>query len=139
MNNAQVFLYTHLKGLSITFKPIEKGKDRPVQTMTFNEFHIGQFGLEVETSIAYKTKNSDKVTTATRLLSIARVMEYVAQAAQQTYEDAVVETVATEVATDEAPEEVLESVKEERVVDETLPVISLKRNKKGKVVEEVEA
>jgi hypothetical protein len=88
MNNAKNFVLNQLKGLSITFKPVEKGKDRPVQTMTFNEFTIGQFGLEVDTTIVYTTKNSQNPTTARRLLSLARVMEYVAQAAEQSYVDA---------------------------------------------------
>lgn len=87
MNNAKNFVFNQLKGLSITFKPVEKGKDRPVQTMTFNDFQVGQFGLEVATTITYTTKNSANPTTATRLLSLARVMEYVAQAAEQSYVD----------------------------------------------------
>ena len=73
--------------MSITFKPVEKGKDRPVQTMTFNEFQQGQWGLEVLTTIKYTTKNSANPTVATRWLSLARVMEYVAQAAEQSYVD----------------------------------------------------
>ena len=88
MNNAKNFVFNQLKGLSITFKPVEKGKDRPVQTMTFHDFTIGQYGLEVDTTIAYKTKNSSTVTTARRLLSLTRVMDYIAQAAEQTYADA---------------------------------------------------
>lgn len=87
MNNAKNFIFTQLKGLSITFKPVEKGKDRPVQTMTFTEFQNGQLGLEVLTTIKYTTKNSANPTTATRWLSLARVMEYVAQAAEQSYVD----------------------------------------------------
>lgn len=88
MNNAKSFVLNQVKGLSITFKPLEKGKDRPVQTMTFGEFQIGQYGLEVDTTISYKTKNSQTTTTARRFLSLARVMEYIAQAAEQSYVDA---------------------------------------------------
>lgn len=88
MNNAKNFVLNQVKGLSITFKPIEKGKDRPVQTMTFGDFQIGQYGLEVDTTISYKTKNSQTTTTAQRFLSLARVMEYIAQAAEQSYVDA---------------------------------------------------
>lgn len=87
MNNAKSFIQNHLKGLSITFKPIEKGKDRPVQTMTFTDFQQGQYGIEVYTTIKYTTRNSTTPTVATRWLSLARVMEYVAQAAEQTYVD----------------------------------------------------
>lgn len=95
MNNAKSFVLKGLKGLSITFKPVEKGKDRPVQTMTFNDFQTGQFGLEVDTTITYKTKNSQTPTTARRFLSLARVMEYIAQAAEQSYADAENEPVAS--------------------------------------------
>lgn len=87
MNNAKNFVLNQVKGLSITFKPVEKGKDRPVQTMTFGEFQVGQYGLEVDTTISYKTKNSQTTTTARRFLSLARVMEYIAQAAEQSYVD----------------------------------------------------
>ena len=87
MNNAKNFIFTQLKGLSITFKPVEKGKDRPVQTMIFNAFQQGQWGLEVLTTIRYTTKNSSNPTVAMRWLSLARVMEYVAQAAEQSYVD----------------------------------------------------
>jgi hypothetical protein len=104
MNNAKNFVFNQLKGLSITFKPVEKGKDRPVQTMTFNDFTIGQWGLEVDTIIVYKTKNSSTTTTARRLLSLARVMEYVAQAAEQSYTDADVLPTEAPVAESQQPE-----------------------------------
>lgn len=125
MNNAKNFVLTHLKGLSITFKPEEKGKDRPVQTMTFNDFQMGQFGLEVDTTITYTTKNSSTPTTARRLLSIARVMEYVAQAAQQSYVDA--DQLPTA-----APGSSEEAVAEEVIAEEPVAeVVSKKKGKRG--------
>ena len=123
MNNAKSFIFNQLKGLSITFKPVEKGKDRPVQTMTFNDFNVGQFGLEVETTIVYTTKNSSNPTTARRLLSLARVMEYVAQAAEQSYVDAEnLPTASPATSTVNAVEEIEEAVE---VVEE------VKKSKKG--------
>lgn len=125
MNNAKNFVFNQLKGLSITFKPVEKGKDRPVQTMTFNDFQTGQFGLEVETTITYTTKNSSNPTIAKRLLSLARVMEYIAQAAEQSYVDREDQPTAspatsTAVAIEETEEEVAEVV-----------VPEVKKGKKG--------
>lgn len=123
MNNAKNFVFNQLKGLSITFKPVEKGKDRPVQTMTFNDFTVGQFGLEVETTIVYTTKNSANPTTAKRLLSLARVMEYIAQAAEQSYVDAEnLPAPAPATSTAVAIEEVEEAIEE---------VVEVKKGKKG--------
>lgn len=125
MNNAKSFIFNQLKGLSITFKPVEKGKDRPVQTMTFNDFTIGQFGLEVETTITYTTKNSSNPTTAKRLLSLARVMEYVAQAAEQSYVDA--ENLPTAAPTTSTAT-TIEEVEGEEAVE---VVAEVKKSKKG--------
>ena len=113
MNNALSLIKISLIGTSITFKPVEKGKDRPVQTMFFRDLTMGQYGLVIDTVISYKTKNSSTTTTVSRLLSLARVMEYVAQAAEQTYVDeeiqptegVVTETVVTEKPAEEIPAE----------------------------------
>lgn len=123
MNNAKNFVFNQFKGLSITFKPVEKGKDRPVQTMTFNDFQTGQFGLEVATTITYTTKNSANPTTVTRLLSLARVMEYVAQAAEQSYVDSEnLPTASPATSTATAIEEVEEAIEE---------VVEVKNGKRG--------
>lgn len=132
MNNAKSFLFAHLQGLSITFKPVEKGKDRPVQTMKFGEFQQGQFGLEVDTTITYTTKNSSTPTTARRFLSIARALEYVAQAAEQTYMDAEnLPVAAPGGGTDDDDDEAGTSVLYEQImVEEAEEVKPSKKNRK---------
>ena len=128
MNNTFEFLQTQLIGLTITFKPIEKGKDRPVNTMTFLDFHTGQYGLEVNTRISYTVKGATVPTTVTRMLSLFRVMEYIAQAAEQTAtpnQDIVV--TPTETVTQ--PAEELEPTEELEPVEEVQEKGKRKRNK----------
>ena len=86
MNNAQAFVLS-LVGTSITFKPIEKGKDRPVQTIHFGEMvdlpiSSGGTVKAFKTTIIFNGKRG--IIKRECEISVARALEYVAQAANAT-------------------------------------------------------
>lgn len=83
MNNAQKFV-SSLIGLTFTFKPVEKGKDRPVQTITIHEpvdMPISSGGTvpAFKCTLTFASKRGTIQTE--RQISVARMLEYLGQAA----------------------------------------------------------
>lgn len=153
MNTASNFL-NGLLHLTITLKPFDRIRDRPIQTMTFLAFVDGPYGMEVVTEIKYKTKGSTIPTTISRNVSISKAMEYLAQAAEQGYPDQestaptdpffAAENIArieanTEAVMEAAPEAVeevqeevpVEAEKEITLEDWQKPATDTKKKKKG--------
>ena len=124
MNNALNFI-NGLIGTSITFKPIEKGKDRPVNTITFNSLQKGQYGLEFMATFQYTTKGSTTPTTVTRILSVTRAMEYIAQASEQEHEQQ-----PSAASTSESTDNFFAEDNIQRIEADTAAVIKNKKNKK---------
>ena len=83
MNNAQQFVAS-LVGFSFTFKPIEKGKDRPVQTINiedFTEMPISSGGTVPAFNCTLTFAGKRGIIQTKRQISVARMLEYVGQAA----------------------------------------------------------
>ena len=132
MNNAQKFVGS-LVGQSITFKPVEKGKDRPVQTILFGEqceLPISSGGTVPAFNVTLTFAGKRGVIQTQRQISTARALEYVAQAAEQAdqnYEEVVYV----------APEPKEKPVKEPKVKAEK--VVKEKAKTKKQLREEAEA
>lgn len=83
MNNAQAFVQG-LIGFKFTFKPIEKGKDRPVQTIHIHEqmeMPISSGGTVPAFNCTLTFAGKRGTIQTARQISVARMLEYVAQAA----------------------------------------------------------
>lgn len=83
MNNAQAFVAS-LVGFSFTFKPLEKGKDRPVQTIDIHELTdmpISSGGTVPAFNCTLTFAGKRGTIQTQRQISVARMLEYVAQAA----------------------------------------------------------
>ena len=132
MNNAQSFVQS-LIGMAITFKPVEKGKDRPVQTIHFGEIvdmPISSGGTVPAFQVTLIFSGKRGIIKTERQISVARALEYVAQAAEQAdqnYEEVVYV----------APEPKEKPVKEKKV-KEPKPAKEKKKTKK-QLAEEAEA
>lgn len=86
MNNAQEFVAS-LTGQTITFKPIEKGKDRPVQTIHFKDIvdmPISTGGTVPAFNVVLIFAGKRGIIQTNRQISVARALEYVGQAASAT-------------------------------------------------------
>lgn len=122
MNNAQNFVQS-LVGFSFTFKPIEKGKDRPVQTINIHEITdmpISSGGTVPAFNCTLTFAGKRGTIQTQRQISVARMLEYVGQAASDPTEHEEVIYVAP------PPKE-----KKEKVVKEK-PVKAAKEAKKSK-------
>lgn len=93
MNNAQAFVQG-LIGFKFTFKPIEKGKDRPVQTVEIHDLtdmpiSSGGTVSAFNCTLTFAGKRGNIQTQ--RQISVARMLEYVGQAASdpEVYEEVV--------------------------------------------------
>lgn len=86
MNNAQNFV-AGLVGFSFTFKPVEKGKDRPVQTINIHEstdMQISSGGTVPAFNCTLTFAGKRGIIQTKRQISVARMLEYVGQAASET-------------------------------------------------------
>lgn len=86
MNNASKFVAS-LVGFSFTFKPIEKGKDRPVQTIDIHELTempISSGGTVPAFNCTLTFAGRRGVIQTKRQISVTRMLEYVGQAASET-------------------------------------------------------
>lgn len=96
MNNASKFVAS-LVGFSFTFKPVEKGKDRPVQTIKIHELTdmpISSGGTVPAFNCTLTFAGKRGTIQTARQISVARMLEYVAQAASDPTEHAEVIYVA---------------------------------------------
>lgn len=83
MNNAQKFV-SGLVGFKFTFKPVEKGKDRPVQTIEIHEqttMPISSGGEVPAFNCTLTFAGKRGCIQTQRQISVARMLEYVGQAA----------------------------------------------------------
>lgn len=86
MNNASKFVAS-LVGFSFTFKPVEKGKDRPVQTINIHELTdmpISSGGTVPAFNCTLTFAGKRGIIQTQRQISVARMLEYVGQAASET-------------------------------------------------------
>lgn len=86
MNNASKFV-AGLVGFSFTFKPIEKGKDRPVQTIVIHditEMPISSGGTVPAFNCTLTFAGKRGTIQTKRQISVTRMLEYVGQAASET-------------------------------------------------------
>lgn len=130
MNNAQAFVQG-LVGFKFTFKPIEKGKDRPVQTVEIHdqcEMPISSGGTvpAFNCTLTFAGKRGNIQTK--RQISVTRMLEYVGQAASDPTEHEEVIYVAP------PPKE-----KKEKAPKAEKPVKEKKKSKKQLAAEEAEA
>lgn len=118
MNNAQEFVAS-LVGQTITFKPIEKGKDRPVQTIKFGEIvdmPISTGGTVPAFNVQLTFSGKRGIIQTARQISVARALEYVGQAASATevYDEIVYVAPEPKVKAEKAPKEP-KPVKEKKI------------------------
>jgi hypothetical protein len=129
MNNAQNFVQS-LVGFSFTFKPIEKGKDRPVQTINIHDtcdMPISSGGTVPGFNCTLTFAGKRGTIQTQRQISVARMLEYVGQAASDP-------TIHEEVIYVAPPPK----EKKEKVVKEK-PVKEAKKTKKQLAAEEAAA
>ena len=130
MNNAQQFVAS-LVGFSFTFKPIEKGKDRPVQTINIEdltEMPISSGGTVPAFNCTLTFAGKRGIIQTKRQISVTRMLEYVGQAASDPTEHEEVIYVAP------PPKE-----KKEKAPKAEKPVKEKKLSKKQLAAQEAEA
>ena len=129
MNNAQNFV-AGLVGLTFTFKPVEKGKDRPVQTINIHDLTdmpISSGGTVPAFNCTLTFAGKRGTIQTKRQISVARMLEYVGQAASETEVHEEVVYVAP------PPKE-----KKEKAPKAEKPVKEKKKSKKQLAAEEAE-